>query len=208
MSDIIDQVNAVARSVGRRTIPAGDGRTVVLSRTYDAPIDEVWDAVSTGERVNRWLGPVDGDLRLGGRYQIEGNAQGEILECEPPRRLKVSWAYGESPSAQDMSEVELRLEPDGDGTRLVLEHAAVVPDEMWEQYGPGAVGVGWDLGLLGLDRHLRGEDFDPASWESEPDAKRAAVHAAQAWGAATAEAGESDEVVARQVAGSQAFFTA
>lgn len=207
MSDILDQVNAVARAVGRRRLPAGDGRVVVLSRTYDAPIDDVWDAVSTGERVSRWLGPVRGDLRLGGRYQIEGNAQGEILECEPPRRLKVSWAYGET-GPNDVSEVEVRLEPDGDGTRLTLEHAAVVPAEMWDQFGPGAVGVGWDLGLLGLDRHLHGEIFDPVAWGEEPEARRAAGAAADGWGAASAADGESPEVVARQVAGSREFYGA
>ena len=31
--------------------------------------------------------PISGDLRLGGRYQLQGNAGGEILVCEPPQHL-------------------------------------------------------------------------------------------------------------------------
>ena len=44
----------------------------------------MWDACTDPERIGRWFLPVSGDLRLGGRYQLEGNAGGEILRCEPP----------------------------------------------------------------------------------------------------------------------------
>ena len=59
-----------------------------LRRTYDAPIDDVWDALTTPERIGRWFLPISGDYRLGGRYQFEGNAGGEILACERPNRLQ------------------------------------------------------------------------------------------------------------------------
>jgi len=50
--------------------------------------------------------------------------------------------------------IELRLsEAAGGATRFELEHIAHVNDH-WAQFGPGAVGVGWDLALLGLTRHL------------------------------------------------------
>jgi hypothetical protein len=35
-------------------------------------------------------------------------------------------------------------------TRFTLEHVAHVDDDRWLQYGPGAVGVGWDLALTAL----------------------------------------------------------
>jgi uncharacterized protein YndB with AHSA1/START domain len=54
----------------------------------------VWDACTDPDRLNRGFLDVTGDLRLGGSYQLEGNAHGEILRCSPPRLLAVSWIYG------------------------------------------------------------------------------------------------------------------
>ena len=94
--------------------------------------------------------PISGDLRKGGSFQLEGNAGGDILECERPRRFRVTFG-GEA------SFFEIRLSPTGDGaTTLELEHT--VPIEM-AQSGAGAlwVGPGWDGGLLGLALFLAGE---------------------------------------------------
>ena len=101
MIDIVREIEAVQREVGSGRIPAGEGRTVRLRRTYEAPIDDVWDALTNPERIGRWFLPISGDIRLGGRYQFEGNAGGEILECDRPRRVRVTWVYGEMPSAAD-----------------------------------------------------------------------------------------------------------
>ncbi|MGH3717130.1 MAG: SRPBCC domain-containing protein, partial [Micromonosporaceae bacterium] len=105
MTDILGQLAAVHREVGRRQVRGSDCRTVLLRRDYDAPIDDVWDAITDPERIARWFVPVSGDLRLGGRYQLKDQAGGEILRCEPPRLLAVSWIYGEDVG---VSEVEVR----------------------------------------------------------------------------------------------------
>ncbi|WP_020576376.1 SRPBCC family protein [Actinopolymorpha alba] len=207
MSDILDQINAVARTVDTKRIPAGEGRTIVLSRTYDAKISDVWDALTTTDRISRWLLPVEGDLRLGGTYQLKDNARGEILVCEPPHLLKATWIYGENVTDKDVSEVEVRLTAIDGSTELVLEHAAVIPDDMWEQYGPGAGGVGWDLALVALGWHLGGLEFDVETWESSADAKRAATRSSQAWGEVSIAAGEPADAVAKQVAGTTEFYT-
>ena len=109
MIDIVKQIEAVQREVGSGTLAAGEGHAVRLRRTYDASMEEVWDALTDPERIGRWFLPISGDYRLGGRYQFEGNAGGEILACERPRRLRASWVYGEVSSPADVSEVELRL---------------------------------------------------------------------------------------------------
>ena len=207
MNDILDAVNAVTRSLRGKTIPAGDGRAIILERTYDAEVKDVWDALTSAERLARWFLPVEGDLRLGGSYQLPDNAHGEVLECEPPHRFKLTWVYGENTTDKDISEVEVRLEPAGDATKLVLEHAAVVPDELWNQFGPGAAGVGWDTSLVALAWHLRGVDFDPATWEATPEAKQGFTRAAEAWGETSLAAGEAEDLVAKQVAGTTAFYT-
>lgn len=35
--------------------------------------------------------PVSGELRVGGAFQLEGNAGGEILACEPPNLVRLTW---------------------------------------------------------------------------------------------------------------------
>ena len=68
-------------------------RVVSGARTYDAEIEELWDAITNAERIPRWFAPIAGDLKLGGRYQLEGNAGGEITRCEAPRALDITWEY-------------------------------------------------------------------------------------------------------------------
>jgi uncharacterized protein YndB with AHSA1/START domain len=194
--------------VGQRRIPAGDGRAVRLSREYDAPIDDVWDAVTNPERIGRWFLPLSGDFRVGGRYQLEGNAGGEILACERPHLLRVSWVYGEVTSDDDISEVEVRLSAlDGGATLLELEHTAVVPEDRWAEYGPGAVGVGWDMGLLGLTLHLQGGSVgDPLAWQVSAEGREFATRSSEAWGAANQAAGADPAAAAKAVANTTAFY--
>ena len=138
MIDIVREIEAVQREVGEGPVPAGAGRSIRLRRDYDAPIEDVWDALTNPERIGRWFLPISGDYRLGGRYQFEGNAGGEIVVCEQPHRLKVTWEYGAAAGEADASVLELRLSTaDGGVTRLELEHTAVVPDEMWDRVRAG-----------------------------------------------------------------------
>lgn len=199
MIDITGQINATSREVGRRHIPAGDGRTVLLRRRYDAPVDEVWDACTDPARLKRWFLPVSGDLRLGGRYQIESNAGGEILACDPPRLLRVSWVYQDNPASQ----VELRLAAADAATLLELEHATGTEDGA----AAAGVGVGWDLTVLGLDLHLRGETIDDLSaWESSPEARDFITRSSAAWGEALQAAGVPADQAATIVRDTTQFY--
>lgn len=207
MNDLIEAMNSIRRAVREGKLSAGDAHVVTASRTYAASIDDVWDALTNAERIPRWFLPVEGDLRLGGTYQFEGNAGGEIRECEPPRRLLVTWVMGE-PGPEDSSIVEVVLEPSGNAeTELTLEHTAVVPPEMWDHYGPGAVGVGWDLGLLGLGAHLAGLDVgDPEDLGKDPTMHAAMAASSEAWGRALAATGLDAGGVAARVAATTAFY--
>jgi uncharacterized protein YndB with AHSA1/START domain len=203
--DVDAEARAIERSVGQRSMPAGEAHTVALQRTYDAPVEEVWDALTDPQRIVRWFLPITGDLRLGGTYQLEGNAGGKILRCEPPHSLLVTWAMGEDTGA---SQVEVRLSPAGEGkTLLRLDHAAVVPPEMWAEYGPGAVGVGWDLGLLGLGLHLLDPSATkPEGAESSPEVRQFILRSSAAWGAALAVTGADRAQVEKAVANTTAFY--
>jgi uncharacterized protein YndB with AHSA1/START domain len=206
--DFISEIEKTRREVGEGRIPAGDGRAIRLERDYDTPIEDVWDAVTDPERISRWFLPVSGDLRLGGHYQLEGNAHGEIIACDPPERLRVTWVYGDAASEADVSEVEVRLSSTAEGgTRLVLEHTAIVPDDRWAEFGPGAVGVGWDMGILGLTLHLEGGSVgDPIAWQLAPEGRRFATRSSEAWGEANRAYGTDAEAAAHAVANTTAFY--
>jgi uncharacterized protein YndB with AHSA1/START domain len=206
--DIVREIQAVQREVGTGRIPAGEGRVVRLRRAYDAPIGDVWDALTNPDRIGRWFLPISGDYRVGGRYQFEGNAGGEILACERPNRLRATWIYGDANNAAGTSEVEVRLSSSGeDVTVLELVHTAVVPDEMWDQYGPGAVGVGWEGGLLGLALHLQGGAIaDPGAWQVSAEGRDFYTRSATGWGAASAAAGADPATVERNVTNTTSFY--
>jgi uncharacterized protein YndB with AHSA1/START domain len=178
-------VDETERSVGRRRIAAGDARTVVIRRRYAAPVEDVWAACTEPGRLDRWFLAVSGDLRPGGRFQLAGNAGGEIVRCEPPRLLHVTWVYGDRP----VDEVVLRLEPGPDGDTLFeLEHATVSTLVEWEgrmlDVVPG-IGEGWELPLVyALPAYLRGElpDAPAAEWfEFTPEIQALGARAAERW---------------------------
>ena len=207
MIDIAREIAATRREVRPGRLGASDGWTIKLQRTLDAPIDDVWDAFTSPERISRWFLPITGHYRLGGTYQFEGNAGGRILACERPNLLRVTWVYGE-PGDAPASEVTVKLSPAGDeATVFEFEHTAVVPDEFWDQYGPGAVGVGWDGGLLGLTLHLRGGSIaDPMAWQVSEEGRAFYTRSSEAWGAASTAAGLDPAAVSRQVANTTAFY--
>ena len=76
--DVEDQLSAVERSVSSTLRERQAARAVALSRSYATTVEDLWDAVTNGERLPRWFLPISGELELGGRYQLEGNAGGEV----------------------------------------------------------------------------------------------------------------------------------
>jgi uncharacterized protein YndB with AHSA1/START domain len=180
MIDVTHQINAVRRAVGSRVLEAGEARIVTIGQTYDTDIEDVWDACTNPERIPRWFLPVTGELRVGGRYQLEGNAGGTIERCDPPKSFAATWEF-----AEQVSRIELRLTPAPEGgTRFELDHVAPV-DDHWTEFGPGAVGIGWDMGLMGLATHLSsGEAIAPgegAEWVGSEDGRRFMTLSGRKW---------------------------
>jgi len=210
MRDLLDELAAAQRVMGASTLPAGEAYTVEIARRYDADVEDVWEAITDPERLARWLKPITGDLRRGGTYELEGGEHGEILHCEPPRALRVTWMFGpEADAWPGTSEVEVRLTPaQSAGTDVRLVHAASVGEPMFPTYGPGAGGVGWDLMLLSLARHLAdGTGVDHEALESSSDGHELVRRSAAAWGRAHLAAGGDPEQVATAVAATTAFYT-
>jgi uncharacterized protein YndB with AHSA1/START domain len=197
--DLSRHLGAVTRTVITRTHEGRPANVVVASRPYDTTVEDLWDALTNKDRIPRWFLPVSGDLRLGGRYQLQGNAGGTITRCEPPRRVAMTWEYG-----GQMSWVDVKLEPTPDGrANLQLEHIALSPDEHWDRFGPGATGVGWDMALAGLEQHIAtGKPVNPAeamAWFGSDDGKSFVRRSSDDWCRA-AIAGGTDEAVANAAA--------
>lgn len=51
--EIAQELAAIAREVGTRTLTDGEGLGIVLRRQYDAPIATVWDALTDPDTVRR-----------------------------------------------------------------------------------------------------------------------------------------------------------
>ncbi|MCP2031045.1 uncharacterized protein YndB with AHSA1/START domain [Okibacterium sp. HSC-33S16] len=183
------QIDAVTRKLSRREIDGENGRVMTISQTYPTSQADLWNAITTGDRISRWLMPITGDLKLGGSYQLEGNAGGDILECAKPHTLAITWEYG-----GDVSWVTARLTGDESSATLEVEHSALVDDADWKQFGPGALGIGWDSMLLGLALHLStGASMEPAeamAWVESEDGIRFMTRSSDAWRDASIAAGE------------------
>lgn len=185
-------------------------RAVEGSRFYSTEAEDLWDALTNAERIPRWFLPIQGDLRLGGRYQLEGNAEGAITRCDPPEALEVTWEF-----AGNVSWVTVRLTPENDGARLTLVHT-MLQDEAseahWATYGPGATGVGWDLSFLGLGLHIEsgGEAIDREAddaWLASDQGKAFIRASAESWGHAHVATGEEEQVARAMAARTASFYT-
>ena len=64
----------------------------------------------------------------------------EVLECEPPSRLAFSWSAG-GPVVD--TRVSFRLEPDGDGTRVLFEHSGFDVSQPWGDQALRGAEFGW-----------------------------------------------------------------
>jgi uncharacterized protein YndB with AHSA1/START domain len=207
MVDVTSQINSVQRKVGKRVVEAGEASTVTVSQVYDTDLDDLWDACTNPERIPRWFLPVTGELRVGGKYQLEGNAGGTVERCDPPKSFAATWEYG-----GDVSWIEVRLSAEPDGrTRFELDHTAV-PNEHWNQFGPGAVGIGWDMTLNGLALHLEsGEANDSEAamaWMVSDEGTRFMTLSGEAWYQADVEGGADADAARTRADATLAAYTA
>lgn len=214
MVDVQTQISAVTRTLEHREVDGEPAVVQTLSQTYPSPVEDVWSAVTEPDRIARWFLPVSGDLRRGGRYQLEGNAGGEVLECEAPAegsaRYRITWEMMGA-----VSWVSVRLTDEGGSTRLVLEHSVRdtgEPSQFWDTYGPGATGVGWDGGLLGLAQHLGAIEGsltpeEAEAWASTDEGRTFYRGTADAWSEADTASGTTPAVAARRADATYGFYT-
>ena len=198
-------LDATTRTVSPHEREGKPAAHVTLSRTFDTPIDDLWDAVTNPDRLPRWFTNVTGDLKLNGRYHVEGNASGTITKCEPQSHVGLTWEF-----AGDTSWVTLDLASESPiKTRLTLTHTSHLSPH-WDIYGPGATGVGWELAFLGLALHIEFPDAakpDEMEFVTSPKGIEFITGSSNGWAQADINAG-TDPQKAQSVANNNtAFYT-
>jgi uncharacterized protein YndB with AHSA1/START domain len=120
------------------------------------PREQVWQALTDSDSLADWMFPNDFEPRIGHKFvfRVPPNpkvgfeglvVRCEVVQCEPPGldgggRLAFTWSAG---GAVENTRVSFRLEPDGDGTRVFLEHSGFdLAHPFGEQAFQGA-GFGW-----------------------------------------------------------------
>jgi uncharacterized protein YndB with AHSA1/START domain len=132
--------------------------TVKRSILLDAPLDEVWEALTDTAMLCEWLAPeVELDPREGGelvcRFEDGEERRGEIAVVEEAERLAFHWRRDEGGE----SRVEWIVDAVADGTRLTVIETGRWADfaPMSPEIGPSAVALGW-TGRLGSLRLVLG----------------------------------------------------
>jgi uncharacterized protein YndB with AHSA1/START domain len=126
-----------ARIVG--SLRSADGKGIVrMEDRFDTDIDDLWSALTDPRRLARWMGEVEGDLRLGGEFRARFFASGwegtgRVEACEPPRRLLLLTMQ---PGQPDEHFIEATLTADGSQTILVWEERGMPLDQL-AAYGSG-----------------------------------------------------------------------
>ncbi len=125
-----------------------------FARRLAHPPQRVWSALTEAEQIGRWFMPGMLEPHVGGRVKFEseeeGGTLGEVTVWDPPRQLEYSWLRGGGDGPRSV--VRWRLDPDGEGTVLTLEHRGV------DRAVASGYGAGWHDFLDRLSRHLAGDD--------------------------------------------------
>jgi uncharacterized protein YndB with AHSA1/START domain len=140
------------------SLGSAEGKGIVrMEDRFDTHVDDLWSALTDPRRLARWLGEVEGDLRLGGEFRAHFFASGwqgtgRVKACEPPQRLLVLTKGADEPDARDEHAIEATLAVDGDETILVWETRGMPLDLL------AAYGAGVQVHVEDLARYLAGRE--------------------------------------------------
>jgi len=131
-----------------------EGNDLVLTRRFDAPIEDVWTSITKSESTARWYGSWTGTPGAGNTIKIKmlfeqdgPESEAHIDVCEPPRRLALTskGAYG--------VKLEITLTQTGSVTELrFVHHLNERTRKMARDFGPG-----WEYYLDNLVAARAGE---------------------------------------------------
>lgn len=142
-----------------RVVRTSAGRDIVIERTFNAPIGDVWASIVEPERMSRWIGTWKGEAGVGNRVYFLMTAEGAvepeavlIHECDPPRHFLVDTDQGDA-----SWRISVTLSEFDGVTTLVFTQAIKDGDDT------GSHGPGWEYYLDRLVATHTGEPF--ADWD-------------------------------------------
>ena len=161
-------------ALGQRSTRAGTAH-LVFTRTFAAPLADVWAACTEPERMERWIGTWAGDPAAGEvvfRMTAEGDDVPEevylVEACEPPRRF-VLRSRDTAPFSSDGSGPRVTwqhtLELDEADGVTTLTFTQLVPDGPVGADMVSSVGPGWDYYLDRLVTAFGGDDPGQIAFE-------------------------------------------
>jgi uncharacterized protein YndB with AHSA1/START domain len=135
-----------------------DGRPAVrFSRTYDHPVDRVWQFVTDADELAHWFpSRAEIELRPGGTVTFSGDphmedSTGRVIAVDEPRHVSFEWGG---------DELRFDLEPlDEKRTRFTLTNVLSAADTAARN------GAGWDVCLARLDARARDEHPAGPDWK-------------------------------------------
>lgn len=139
------------------------GTALAIDHHVQAPPEAVWEALATAEGLRSWWWrhwddvQIRADVRPGGTYDITAPGagialSGTYLAVEPGTHLAFTWQWHDDDGTSADEAVDLRLQPESGGTRIVLRHTGPWLDER-----PAAsYRQGWEFVLAELTSVLTG----------------------------------------------------
>jgi uncharacterized protein YndB with AHSA1/START domain len=104
---------------------------IEMTTTLPAPPEAVYRAWLDSSEHAAFVGAqAEIEAIVGGKFSMwDGYITGRNLSLDPPRRIVQAWRTTEFPEGSPDSRLEVRLEPDGDGTRVTLVHTDLPPGQ-------------------------------------------------------------------------------
>ena len=156
---------------------ATDQKPIIITRTFDLPINKVWQAWTEPESCKKWWGPKDFtcpycsiDLKVGGKYLscmrsndgTEFWSTGVYKEIIPYKKLVCSDSFSDDKgniiSASDLKMpgnwpmellITVTFEETGGKTKMVLNHVGI-PPEIYDECIKG-----WEQSFDKLQENLK-----------------------------------------------------
>ena len=148
----------------------GDDMQVVFHRHYNKPIEKVWAAVTTPERLADWLAEAEIEMKVGGAIRLNWNKganimEGRVVALDPPHAFAWTWPLGGRDTL-----VRFDLKADADGCWLTLTHSNL---SSHASGGGGGVRAGWHAHMEGIPDAIEGRS---TPWATKNE-RQAAVSA-------------------------------